>query len=81
MHRLYIQIKSIYTHTIHCFVTLFIYYFQVNTENGKLKAERDKLTKLLEDERQKVEDLMFRNEEENINKEDYNVICSILVVK
>lgn len=30
---------------------------------------------MLEDERQKVEDLMFRNEEENINKEDYNV-CS-----
>lgn len=35
--------------------------------------EVEKLNKLLEDERQKVEDLMFRNEEENINKEDYNV--------
>ena len=40
-----------------------------------MKAELDKLNKMLEDERQKVEDLMFRNEEENINKEDYNV-CS-----
>lgn len=46
---------------------------QANNENAKLKAELDKLNKMLEDERQKVEDLMFRNEEENINKEDYNV--------
>ncbi|XP_072944338.1 uncharacterized protein CLIP-190 isoform X5 [Epargyreus clarus] len=45
---------------------------QANSENAKLKAELDKLSKMLEDERQKVEDLMFRNEEENINKEDYN---------
>ncbi|KAG6452702.1 hypothetical protein O3G_MSEX007770 [Manduca sexta] len=45
---------------------------QANNENAKLKAELDKLNKLLDDERQKVEDLMFRNEEENINKEDYN---------
>ncbi|CAH2073548.1 unnamed protein product, partial [Iphiclides podalirius] len=45
---------------------------QTNTENAKLKVELDKLNKMLEDERQKVEDLMFRNEEENINREDYN---------
>ncbi|XP_013194535.2 CAP-Gly domain-containing linker protein 2 isoform X2 [Amyelois transitella] len=45
---------------------------QASTENGKLKVELDKLNKMLEDERQKVEDLMFRTEEENINKEDYN---------
>ncbi|CAG4988747.1 unnamed protein product [Parnassius apollo] len=45
---------------------------QANTENAKLKAELDKLNKMLEDERQKVEDLMFRTEEENINREDYN---------
>ncbi|CAH2086257.1 unnamed protein product [Euphydryas editha] len=44
---------------------------QANNENAKLKVELDKLNKMLEDERQKVEDLMFRNEEENINKEDY----------
>ncbi|CAG4911651.1 unnamed protein product [Colias eurytheme] len=44
---------------------------QANSENAKLKAELEKLNKLLEDEKQKVEDLMFRNEEENINKEDY----------
>ncbi|XP_012549429.2 restin homolog isoform X3 [Bombyx mori] len=44
---------------------------QTSNENVILKAELDKLNKLLEDERQKVEDLMFRNEEENINKEDY----------
>ncbi|XP_053625789.1 restin homolog isoform X10 [Plodia interpunctella] len=45
---------------------------QASTENGKLKLELDAISKLLEDERQRVEDLMFRNEEENINKEDYN---------
>ncbi|XP_068629873.1 restin homolog isoform X2 [Battus philenor] len=45
---------------------------QANTENAKLKNELDKLHKMLEDEKQKVEDLMFRNEEENINREDYN---------
>ncbi|XP_050667971.1 restin homolog isoform X4 [Leptidea sinapis] len=45
---------------------------EANSENVKLKAELEKLNKLLEDEKQKVEDLMFRNEEENINKEDYN---------
>ncbi|XP_038215361.1 restin homolog isoform X5 [Zerene cesonia] len=44
---------------------------EANSENAKLKAELEKLNKLLEDEKQKVEDLMFRNEEENINKEDY----------
>ncbi|XP_045491702.1 CAP-Gly domain-containing linker protein 1 isoform X2 [Colias croceus] len=44
---------------------------QANSENAKLRAELEKLNKLLEDEKQKVEDLMFRNEEENINKEDY----------
>lgn len=46
---------------------------QASTENAKLKIELDKLNKMLEDEKQKVEDLMFRNEEENINREDYNV--------
>lgn len=45
---------------------------QASTENSKLKAELDKISKQLEDEKQKVEDLMFRNEEENINKEDYH---------
>ncbi|XP_013180475.1 PREDICTED: CAP-Gly domain-containing linker protein 2 isoform X4 [Papilio xuthus] len=45
---------------------------QASTENAKLKIELDKLNKMLEDEKQKVEDLMFRNEEENINREDYN---------
>lgn len=47
--------------------------FQATSENSKLKAELDKINKLLEDEKQKVEDLMFRTEEENINREDYNV--------
>lgn len=56
-------------------VYLYTYFLflQANNENAKLKVELDKLNKLLEDERQKVEDLMFRNEEENINKEDYYV--------
>ncbi|XP_014370376.2 restin homolog isoform X14 [Papilio machaon] len=45
---------------------------QASTENAKLKVELDKINKMLEDEKQKVEDLMFRNEEENINREDYN---------
>lgn len=45
----------------------------MNSENAKIRAELEKINKMLEDERQKVEDLMFRNEEENINKEDYNV--------
>lgn len=58
-----------------CNVYLYTYFLflQANNENAKLKVELDKLNKLLEDERQKVEDLMFRNEEENINKEDYYV--------
>lgn len=55
--------------------------FQASTENGKLKAELDKLNKMLEDEKQKVEDLMFRNEEENINREDYNVIVICLLFR
>ncbi|XP_063620432.1 CAP-Gly domain-containing linker protein 2 isoform X3 [Cydia splendana] len=45
---------------------------QTSTENGKLKAELDRLTQQLEDEKQRVEDLLFKHEEENINKEDYN---------
>ncbi|GBP27963.1 CAP-Gly domain-containing linker protein 1 [Eumeta japonica] len=45
---------------------------QTTSENEKLRAELDRLSKLLEDEKQKVEDLMFRSEEENINREDYN---------
>lgn len=50
-----------------------VLYLQTINENAKLKAELERLQQRLEDERQKVEDLMFRNEEENINKEDYQV--------
>lgn len=48
-------------------------HLQADGEKAQLKSEVERLAKQLEDERQKVEDLMFRNEEENINKEDYHV--------
>lgn len=50
-----------------------MYLFQHVEGVEKMKTERDAALRQLEDEKQRVDDLMFRAEEDNIHKEDFSV--------